>query len=691
MKSTRWSLLVLMLLSCTLSVAAAKPVTTVTVENTSGKDRPPGPVTFGAFFTQGDLKDSVAVDGLPTQANVKRRWPDGSIKHAVLTVSAPALPAGGSKAMPLVSAKPVEAERSPGMPKLPDLKVSFRIHNGPVEVASLRTAAEQDAKPRRWLTGSQAAEWLLKTVPANAETGKQDPELEVRFRVRYFPATESIRVVVVVENCKWASAGSIPYDVRISVGDKELFAQKEVGRWGKDKTYKGHTKWTRWVKRFWFGRKLDDVLVRYDREYIFGTALLPRYDPKATVSAKSLAKLAGVWAKAEKGPLQRGTITAYFGTTGGRSEIGPLPGWTAAYLISQDPRPGRVTFGAGDLSGSCPIHIRDEKTDWILSIDKHPTYSLNNRGTKERMTPRDRAETPYVLDTPNNFSVDAAHQGSFAYVPYLLTGDYYYLEEMEFWAAYNMVKIHYKYRQQDKGLLTPNQVRGVGWVLRNNAHAAALAPDGSPGKDYFESKLANTLRYLSDWAASPKASPLGIYLLGAGHSYTRGWPRHKEWEKNWWNRYYSLPPWQHNFLTWCVAHVADLGYDDAIGFRDYMMKFTIGIATHPDEINPHAGASYFIFVGERRKDGTVWWYDTWKDVQERTYHAPRYKPRAEPTASKGEYLHAARGVLIYAMRAGLDGAREAFEWTDRQQADLEKHFQRDPKWVFEVPAKKPGK
>ena len=37
-------------------------------------------------------------------------------------------------------------------------------------------------------------------------------------------------------------------------------------------------------------------------------------------------------------------------------------------------------------------------------------------------------------------SGDNAHQPSIAYVPYLLTGDRYYAEEMAFWANYAMMK-----------------------------------------------------------------------------------------------------------------------------------------------------------------------------------------------------------------------------------------------------------
>lgn len=681
------AIILLAALVATASTAAsarpAEAVTTVTVENVSGADRPPGPVTFGMIFARGEVKGLPAVEGRPTQANVKRRWGDGTVKHAILTVALRALPAGAKRRLAILPKPVPNTAATPAAPmpeEWPDLAVRFNIHDGPAVVARLREALADVERATHWLIGPQVTDLVAKTAPIDPKTAKPDPDLEVRFHVRYYGACKSCRVTVVAENCKWASPGSIPYDVEVTHGEEVLFAQKDVGRWPKDEKPRGHTKWTRWVKRFWIGRRLDDVRVRHEPAHLFATGLLPRYDPKVKVAEKALTRMAGRWRQAAAGPLQRGTIMAYFPTTGGREDIGPLPTWTARYLLSQDRRAGTVTLGNGDLSGSCPVHIRDHKTDWILSLDDYPGYSLNRRGTKFIKKPRDTAGTPYVLDTRGGFTVDAAHQPSLAYVPYLVTGDYYYLEEMEFWAAYNMVAINHAYRKQATGLLTPNQIRGVGWSLRNLAHVAAVAPDGSKGKAYFEAKLANNLKYLKDWCMGSAASPLGTYKLGARHAYTRGWSQKMR------NVYFSMPPWQHNFLTWAAAHVADLRYEDAVPFRDYMMKFTIGLFTHPDEITPHAGAAYFLFVGERRKDGSVWWYDTWKDVHQRTYFAPGERKRAVPTGIRAtEYTKAARGVLIEAVRAGRPGARKGLDWISRQVPREKMRFEQDPTWAFDPP------
>jgi exo-rhamnogalacturonan lyase-like protein len=669
-----------------------KPITTVTVDNLGKAARPAGPVTFGMVFAQGDVPrgKTIIVKGCAAQANIKRRWPDGSVKHAILTAQLPAMKAGASQPVELMRAVMPDVDMAPPKPVAEalaadlDCQVKFSIPDGPTETASLRSAIKQAKTTTRWLDGlwnGLAEEFILKTVPVDKD-GVADPDIEVRFHVRYYPATKSARIVVVVENCRWKSPGNIPYDVTITLNGKQAYAKKEAGRWNgynREKEYMGHSKWARWVKRFWVGRPLDDVHVRYDLKYLNTTGLLPRYDTTAPVAERSIARMVAAWKKSRIDILQNGFILPYFPTTGGRSDIGPLPGWTATYLMSQDPRAKQVVLGLGDLAGSCPVHFREAKTDLPPTLDDHPTYSLNTRGTRERIKPRDTADTPYVLPTHSYFRVDSAHQGSFAYVPYLITGDYYYLEEMQFWANYNMIKIHYHYRKQAAGMLTPNQVRGVAWALRNHLHAAALSPDRSKAKKYFEAKLANNLKYLNQFTKGPMATPIGSYTIGAGHAYTRGWAYPMRM------KYYSVPGWQHNFLTWCLAHVCDHGYD-AKAIRDYMMKWTIGSVTHPDEITPHAGSAYYVFVGERTGKKTAKWARTWKEVSHLTYTAPGEKVRKPPTKTGGNYAHIARGVLIQAIQTEQPGAWKAYEWLNTQLPNGGK-LPGGHKWAFEIPEK----
>src|SRR6478609_9425769 len=49
-----------------------------------------GWATFGEAVPQGAALSGLQVGTLPTQTDIKSRWPDGSIRFAVVTVNAPA-------------------------------------------------------------------------------------------------------------------------------------------------------------------------------------------------------------------------------------------------------------------------------------------------------------------------------------------------------------------------------------------------------------------------------------------------------------------------------------------------------------------------------------------------------------------------------------------------------------------------
>lgn len=647
------------------------------VENLTDRARPAGPATFGLPFRRGLVRDSVAVAGLPSQTDAKRRWSDGSLKHAVLTVMVPEIAAKGRHKIALRPASGTSDPQSIASwddlaGQLPPVTVRMRIHNGPTIQSALQRAEPQGAA-QIWLRGRHVVEHLRRDAPTD-ETGKADPDIEVRYHVRHYPASGATRVAVIVENTKWTAPGNVAYDVDIRIDGKPVFERENAGAWPK-KNFVGHAKGARWIRRFWINRNLSDLHVRYPIACLLETGLLPHYDPAILVAERSLLKFDKLWNRSNRDILQNGQITPYFPTTGARYEIGPLPTWTALYLLSQDPRVWAATRGNGEHSGSVNIHLRDPNTDRPLSLDDYPEFSLNARGSGMKAPIRDISTTPWVLKRKSHFTPDNAHQGSFAYVPYLLTGDYFFFEEMAFWANYNMLSMHRRYRGGADGLLYANQIRGVAWALRNLAHVAALAPETSWARTYFERRLSNNLAQFNQHSRRADRSPIGVYK--AGYAYTRGWNR--EWKA----RYLSMPPWQQNFLIWSVSHVIDLGYPEAEPFLSYLSQLPIGLATTPNEITPHAASAYFLFVAENVDQKRIW-ARSLKDVDYLTYEAPSPKSRSRPekTSMKG-YTVILRAALAEAARAGLPNARKAFQWLANQQGLKPKaYFAHDPTWAL---------
>ncbi len=670
-----WLALGLILSPCAGAGERGEKPVGVGVGNFRPIPRKSGPITFGMIFPRGRMPKSVRDRDRVTQTDVKRRWPDGSVKHAVLTVNMKEMPAKGKRLLRLVSFFPKgvkETGRKSALPDVPDelgdVVVSFSIHKGPELTASLRKAMKAGAV-RTWLAGRLVVERHYRTAPVN-DKGESDPDLRVRFRLRHYPLAKAARVAVVVENCNWKSPGNIAYDVRITVGGNEAFKLKDAGLWTKNRSkgiegYAGHPRGARWVKRFWLGRDLRGAYIHRSLRYLNRIGLLPRYDFNVKIPDDAIEKAFGKWKIAPREALQNGWLRPNFGTAGGRSEIGPLPSWTVAYLLKPHPRAFEWVRGHGDIGGGCPVHLRDEKTDWIVSLDDYPEYAHDSHGGQLQIKPRDTAETPWALPARSHFTVDAAHQGSFAYVPYLFTGDFFYLEEMHFWANHNMISRNCVARGKEKGLLHSCQIHGVAWALRNLVHAAALSPDGGRGKEYFEAKLESNLAHFNEFLAGKlarKPTPIGTYTLGASHACTQDWDQAIR------NRYFSIPGWQHNFLTWALAHVVNHGYENAKPMRNYMMKWTIGLATSPKEIAQSAGGVQFLFVGEKTAEGEHF-CRSWKEIAELTWKRPQGIPQAKAPDSKapckGEYGAACRAVIFGAERAAQTGASEALRWVDR--------------------------
>ncbi len=83
--------------------AAMGVVDSMMVTDRSGTARVNYPLQFARPFVQGEIPDypQVLVDGMPvaTQADVKQRWPDGSVKHGIVSVLVPSIAANGSVAL----------------------------------------------------------------------------------------------------------------------------------------------------------------------------------------------------------------------------------------------------------------------------------------------------------------------------------------------------------------------------------------------------------------------------------------------------------------------------------------------------------------------------------------------------------------------------------------------------------------
>jgi len=406
----------------------------------------------------------------------------------------------------------------------------------------------------------------------------------------------------------------------------------------------------------------------HDLGYMTRTGALPNYDRTLVIAdaPRDLEELAQL-----EGPqyaiMGRGTLTAYMPTTGGRWEIGPYPAWTARYLLSMDPRLKRLVLANGDLAGSWPIHVRARKTRGVMTIDQRPEFWLDQRGKDRPKWKADRHPTgpDYV-----NLSPDIAHQPSLAYVPYLVTGDYYYLEEAYFWANFCLLATWYHPRQNSQGILS-GQVRGNAWALRNIADAAWIATDGDPEAAYFDEKIRNNIADRTHRMLGPPE----YNRIGAWHPRTVENARiQNAANPNW----LVNCPWELDYLTWSLHHLVELGYADAAKPRDFLLRQRVGMLTNAPDFDPMLATPYRCVIGEKTTDGRIVFFEDWKKLGRE--NARLSEPEIPDYGCS--YAYSARAAAACGVDGGFPKAVEALRWLEDHLPNHRDVMAREPFWAI---------
>jgi len=468
-----------------------------------------------------------------------------------------------------------------------DAKVSINI-GGTVYTASARSllqaanlsgaCAAWDPQCNTWLSGPLASEWVV-NGPAVSSTGATAPGLRVYFAVRTYsngtPGTVgSVRTDIIVENSNAFAPQTQPQYTATLTSGSASYTSPALTQYAA----------TRWHKELWWNNAEPQVYLQQDTQYIQNSMAVSRYMP-LTPDESFLASL-----RQSCAPLDNCDQTSHMANTGGQPAIGPLARWDTLYVIDPDARAYNWMLANADALGTYSVHYRDAATGYPLSIQKHPYVTITNWAYANNVSSQSTATgQAYKADllpncvnnsivtscvagwygTGNPYLWDNAHQPSWAYLPYLVTGSYFYMSELAFNASYNEIWSNAYYRDYAQGLIDQahSQVRGKAWVLRNMAEAAWLLPDSYPLKAEFNADVNNSL---ADWnqkyTNNPSANPLHAMDFQAGYSVNGG-------KDN------ATTSWQHNFLTWSVDHAAELGFDGATEFRNWLAPFEISLMT----------------------------------------------------------------------------------------------------------------
>jgi hypothetical protein len=652
------------------SSAEPAPLVTVRVTNPSEHAIADAPVTFGQAFRRGDVpagKEVRCVVGdRSAQVDAKCRYDDGSLRFAVVSIVLPELAAGQSQAISLASARPSPPETLPVVTLEELLKTDFdaavtlRFPDGTVKSADARKLlSAPDVPPATWLRGHAATEWLVAAAPVDAD-GTPDEDLHVRFAVRAYAGSKHVRVSVTLENCWDTWAGTIRYDAAIRVGGREVFSQKGVD----------HRPLSRWRKVFWWpgGPEEPPLDVAHDFAYLASTGAIPNYDSAVQLAPLSPEQERILADQPERFRImERGSLTAYMPTTGGRPEIAPYPCWTVRYLLTQDGRARHLVLANGELAGSWPIHVRARATGRIMTIDERPEFWLDGRGSDRPQWKPPRAE-PDPGQT--RLTPDLAHQGSLAFVPYLVTGDHYFLEEACFWANYCLLATWPEPRRKAEGILS-GQIRGDAWALRNVADAAWIASEGDPEAAYFDEKIRNNVAdRIRRMYGPPEYNKLGFWGLRTVTDARIHGAANPDWM--------VIAPWEHDYLMWSLHHLVELGWGEAARPRDFLLRWRVGTLASEPDFDCRLAAPYRFVVGERTRDGSVLFYADWTTLSRENSRLTN----PDETNAGNDYLYSARAAVVCGLDGGFPNAEQALDTISRRFADLEGLMARNPAWMI---------
>lgn len=591
-----WYALGVCLIAVSVAQAAPRPVTTVTVTSLSSSSQSHLPVTFGQPFAEGDVPaGSVLVarlaDGrrLPLQVDVKARHPDGSMRHAILTLSFPTIQDGERLhvslfAMPSTTAVPagVAKRGAQALPAGLSAQINLEIGGTPY-VADLRHLFES-GHVKQWLSGPLVNAWIV-SGPLTANSGGTDPHLQARFAVRVYGGGSRVRVSYVVENTFVFVPGphNYVYNVSLDLDGQTVYQIRDLH----------HYYGSRWRHVVWTGG-WPAVIVNQDLAYLKRIGVVPNYDPALKASRSAIEGWIREFSKSNNKPMGISFVTNPMGQGGGRPDIGALPAWTILYLLSGDPRMWGITLTVADLAGSWPVHFRDKKTNAPISIATYPHLTwLDSR--------RYKSKTPFPRcagSCKSHYRPETSHQPSLTFIPYLLTGDYYYLEELQFWADFNVLDRNANYRGLSRGLLRAHQVRGQAWGLRTLGNTVYITPDDNKLKGYFNGLLdANRNWYVHHYVGGKGDNPYGFVTVGYAFAYNHG---------------RGIAPWQDDFLTWSIDHLVHLGYERWRPFLLWKARFPVSRMTSTEQGYCWClGSIYSMNVRDNRKSPL---YSDWASI-----------------------------------------------------------------------------
>ncbi|MCB2106392.1 MAG: hypothetical protein KDE14_01770 [Rhodobacteraceae bacterium] len=343
-------------------------------------------------------------------------------------------------------------------------------------------------------------------------------------------------------------------------------------------------------------------------------------------------------------------LELYMPGTGERDDIGMVTGWQAQYIVSQAPADRDVIIAQAEAAGTIPWHMRDLETGAPIDLDVYSqaTWYPDVAPSKNK-----------IKTLASDFKVDSSHQPAVAYLPYLLTGDPYYLEELQFAANWNRGSLVPEYR------LSIPQSRSFAWSLRTLSQAANVSPAEPPRwllpKKYWVDLLERTRIWFQGEFVESDYPPRKIFRALRD---PRGYDG-------------ITKPWQEDFVS------SVMGWVILMGFESWLPQFKWQIDTQIARTSnkrgwPRAYATPYDL--SLSPPGKVEWVSSWADAWSLNAEIYNYQvPTSDDwlVSEDKNYLQYTRGALVFIDMIGVEDVTDALAWSRGQ---LTNNWTVTPKW-----------
>lgn len=403
----------------------------VTLTDLTGSPQPNRPFSLSRVFAQGEIASYAQprVAGVPLttwQCDRMNSWPDGSLKHAIISFTY-TLP---SNSQPLVvdfvnnanpsSAGDAAATQAAALSQAAMLAfdpgtgagtwgAEIDATQGVTQTANARTMLAAGAW-RYWLRGPVVTQVIVEdrtpgraydfgwqcasnctstdytqVTWTKAGAGSDYQSLHPIFVLTFYNGWHGVQTDYIVEDSWSDRLQDQEYNLALKAhSDNSLTEYTYPNFW--------HNAATRWRRRFWDGTTPARVKTDLTFPYLVKSHAFLNWDTTRTVGSTAIGLETASFQSAMANPAtfmtdlpenllsprSTGQYQPEMGMPGGRPELGPLARWDVRWLYTQDDGLYRAMIANANTVSAIPSHVREARTDnYLLSSDLDP-----NRVTK---------------------------------------------------------------------------------------------------------------------------------------------------------------------------------------------------------------------------------------------------------------------------------------------------------------------